>query len=173
MVRYNTSTDMRHAYITNTFPRTANPLIVYSISPENAFIPGPFTATSNCTFTLEDGTVAYVHSTYDIPPQKVVSVSCVPLPSTSSASASSVAYSSTVISKYPSATAPYTVSGVLPPYPTATGVYSPVGSARPSATGAGSTPGGTSVTAFTGGAGRVVIGFGGLVGALLGAGIAL
>ncbi len=69
--------------ITNTRPHTANPLIVYSISPEADFLPGPVTPTSNCTFTLEDRSVVYVHSTYDINPQKVVSVSCVPLPSTS------------------------------------------------------------------------------------------
>lgn len=156
-----------------------NPLIVYSISPEAAFIPGPFTPTSNCTFTLEDGTLAYVDSTYDIIPQKVVSVSCVPLPSTPSASSSAVDYYPTAASVYPSATSPFTVSGALPPYPTATGGYSTAGrtgsygSAGPSATGTGSTPGERGVVAFTGGAGRAGLGFRGLVGALVGAGLVL
>lgn len=166
-------------YITNPFLHIANPLVVYSISPESVFLPGPFTPTSNCTFTLEDGTVAYVESTYDIIPQKVVSVSCVPLPSTPSASSSAVIYPSTATAVYPSTTAPYTLSSVLPPYPTATGVYSAVGSTgvygstRPSATGTGLTPGGTNVLTFKGGAGRVDLGFGVLIGALIGAGIAL
>lgn len=166
-------------YTTNNSLRTANPLIVYSISPESAFLPGPFTPTSNCTFTLEDGTVAYVDSTYDIIPQKVVSVSCVPLPSTPSASSSAVVYPSTATAVYPSATAPYTVSSVLPPYPTATGIYPAVGStgvygsAKPSATGTGVTPGGTSVLTFKGDAGRLRMRFGSLIGALVGAGIVL
>ena len=71
------------------------------------------------------------------------------------------------------------MSGALPPYPTATGVSSAVGStgvygsAGPSATGTGLTPLGTSVLTFKGGAERVRMGFGGLVGALIGAGVVL
>ena len=81
---------------------------------------------------------------------------------------------------YLSATAPlYTGSSHPPPYPTTTGEGSAVGStgvygsAAPSATGTESTPAGKSIVAFTGSTGRVVVGYEGLVGALIGAVIAL
>ena len=136
---------------------------------------------SNSTFTLEDGTVAYVDSTYDITPQRILSVSCVPLPPTiSSAFKSAVLYSSTTATMYSSAAAPlYTGSSRPPPYPTTTGELSAAGSAGvsgsavPSATGTGLTPAVKSIVAFTGVAGRIVVGYEGLVGALIGAVIAL
>lgn len=164
-------------YITNThLPHTANPIIVFFIADANSINTystntGFFTPTSRCIFTLEDFTAVSIDVALEINPQKVIGVSCVPLPSTSSASSSGFAYYSSVATYgYPSATGAYTVSSVPAPYPTATGVYSAVG---PSTTGTGVTPGGQSNVPFTGDAGRVGAGFGGLIGALIGAGFLL
>ena len=170
------------SYITNTC--TANPLTVYSISPASIFT-SPFTPTSNCTFTLEDGTLAYVDSTYDITPQKVVSVSCVPISSAPSASSTAAGFFPTIISNaifvYPATTAPLVVSSsVLPLFHNRTGTRPSVestgvdGSAVPSATtGTGLTPGGGGVLAFKGGAGRIVVGFRDLIVTMIGAGLVL
>lgn len=161
-----------------------NPLIVYSISPASVFT-SPFTPTSNCTFTLEDGTLAYVDSTYDIIPQKVVSVSCVPISSAPSASSTATGYSPTISSSapfvYPATTAPLVVSSsTLPLFYNRTGSRPTVGgtgahgSALPSTTtGPGLTPGGGGVLAFKGGAGRVVVGFQGLIVTMIGVGLVL
>ena len=166
--------------ITNTC--TANPLTVYSISPASIF-EGSFTPTSNCTFTLEDGTLAYVDSTYDIIPQKVVSVSCVPIPSAPSSSSTYFpTATSNAIFVYPATKASLVVSSssILPLFYNGTGSRPSVGgtgahgSAVPSATtGAGLTPGGGGVLAFKGGAGRVVVGLQGLIVTMIGVGLVL
>ena len=140
---------------------------MYSISPTEEFSnpPQPYYPQANCTFTLEDGTKAYVTGTYDIISQKVTSVSCV--------AAQYPGINTSIIPSglYPSPTAPGstyaltssgavgTVSRLVPPYPTATGSYyvpgttGASGSAAPSATGV--TARGKSTVPFTGDAGRV------------------
>ena len=131
--------------------------------------PQPYYPQANCTFTLEDGTKAYVTSTYDIIPQKVTSVSCV--------AAQYPGINTSIIPSglYPSPTAPGltsavtssgavgTVSRLVPPYPTGTGYFyvpgttGASGSAAPSATGV--TARGKNTVPFTGDAGRATRSF--------------
>ena len=126
----------------------ANPLIVYSIAPIQAFdIPPDYDyPQAICNFTLEDGSTLYdtTSSAQDTdPPQRVIAVAC--LPSQYSGTNSSIIPSGL----YPTGT-PYTityptavgtVSSIAPPYPTGTGSYYVPGttgasaSAAPSATG--------------------------------------
>ena len=162
------------SYITNpSSPHPANPLTVYSISPASIFT-SPFTSTSNCTFTLEDGTLAYVAFTYDIVPQKVVSVSCGPMSSSTPSAASTYfpTITSSAIFVDPATTSSLIVSSsTLPLFNNGTGSRPSVGgtgvdgSAVPSAT---TPPGGGGVLTFKGGAGSVVVGFLGLIVTIIG-----
>ena len=159
---------------------TANPLVVYSISPKEEFAnpPQPYYPQANCTFTLEDGTKAYVTGTYDIIPQKVTSVSCVAAqyPGINTSINPSGLYPSPTTlgstSAVTSSAAAGTVSSLVPPYPTATGPFQVAGStgasgsAAPSATGV--TTGGKSVVPFTADAVRATGWFDGFFVALLG-----
>lgn len=116
-----------------------NPLIVWTISPVEAMAPYQGKPTANCTFMLEDGSKAYVATMYDIPPQRVTSVSCVPLggpPST--------------------VKAPFTMStgGLITPFPTRTGISFVTGSAGVTATHSANATA-TSLLPFTGAAGKM------------------
>ena len=143
---------------------------MYSISPQDEFTnPRPSYAQANCTFTLEDGTKRYVTDTFDIPPQKVISVSCVAAqyPGINTSITPSGLYFPTInpgsSSAITSSAVVGAVSSLAPPYPTATGpfdvpsVTGASASAAPSATSV--TTGAKSVVLFTGDAVRAATSF--------------
>lgn len=154
-----------------------NPLVIYTVSHSEDYdlyytygpdypYPEP---TSNCTFTLEDGFQFTTAGSYELIPQTVTAISCVPIGGSSSAGDSSESTTTALSSAIPatSATSSYAAAqsttstiSAAPPYPTAPNNSYAVGTgtgttAVPSTTGGSNSavaPGGTStLVPFTGG----------------------
>lgn len=133
---------------------TANPLIVYEISPVDSDGNLIFTEPYNCNFTGADGTVTHLGGEQDIIPERQVSVTC--FGPSSLSSTASPATSTTISSATKSVTniAPSTATSAAgnrptPPYPNAAQPSSKTSTATASFVSAGSS-GTISATAGTG-----------------------
>ena len=132
----------------------ANPLVIVTVSHAENHRPGfdrthYSEPTSNCTFTLEDGFQFTTASSYELIPQAVTAISCVPIDGSSFEAMTSAQSTTSIIT-------------ATPPYPTASSIISTAGNgttAVSSTAGASNTaaaPGrGENLVPFTGGAASV------------------